>query len=566
MNGVMALLGWYRRGRRRVDRVLNRSRWVRWLLGLPFQPGTTTTPGLVLIQIDGLARIQFERALKKRRMPFLHSLIRRHGYTIHSHYSGLPSSTPAVQAEIMYGVKCAVPAFDFHDVTTGDYRCMFESASAAVLQEGLERGNPAVLQGGSAYCNIYTGGAEEPHFCASRLGWNSIRARLNPLRAAAIVVLYFDAMVRIAALIALELVLTLVDFVLGLGSGFKLRSELFMVPARVVVSIIMREWSTLGAEVDIYRGLPVVQINYLGYDEQSHRRGPSSRYAHWTLKGIDDSIKRLWSATKRGAKRPYHFWIYSDHGQEASIPYHVVAGRPLDVVVKEVLANIGVTAYSPWHRHALSRAGRATWVRDRKPSHPNAFEPAAPDTTSPEPCLTSKGPVAHLYVAGAARDPDRDRIARALVEHANIPVVMARHGSDRALAWTRAGRFMLPEQAADVVGTKHPFPQEIGPDLVSLMHHSHAGNFILLGWRQDGSPISFPDEYGAHAGPGYRETHGFALLPPDAPLRTNGRDYLRPMDLREAVLRVRPPVPPETEFEPHIPAPDFNHATTRTHV
>ncbi len=527
--------------------MFNRSRWVRWLLTLPYEQASPESPGLVLIQIDGLARIQFERALKKGRMPFMHELMRSHGYKLHSHYSGLPSSTPAVQAEIMYGVECAVPAFDFHDVRTGAYRCMFESESASLMEDVLERQGQPLLAGGSAYCDIYTGGADESHFCASRLGWNSIRARLNPLRAAAIVVLYFDAIIRIAGLIVLELFLTLFDFFRGTMSGFRMKSELFMVPARVVVSIVMREWSTLGAEVDIVRGLPVVQINYLGYDEQSHRRGPSSRYAHWTLKGIDDSIRRLSVASWRGSRRPYRLWIYSDHGQESVIPYAVFTGRSLVAAVKEELATLGITAYAPWERHTAHGPGRASWMRAKHRGE-TVEGPAAPsdDSSSPEPTLTSKGPIAHLYVAEAASDPERDTIARALVGHAQIPAVVARDGRDRAVAWTREGRFELPEQTARVLGDKHPFPEAVARDLVCLAQSANAGTLMLLGWRPDDKPLSFPDEYGSHAGPGYHETHGFALLPADAPIAWQGRDYMRPADLRNAALRVRPPIEQST--------------------
>ena len=67
--------------------------------------------------------------------------------------------------------------------------------------------------------------------------------------------------------------------------------------------------------MDISRGLPIIHINFLGYDEQSHRRGPHSRFAHWTLKGIDDAIARLWRAANHAAWRHYEVWVYSDHGQ-----------------------------------------------------------------------------------------------------------------------------------------------------------------------------------------------------------------------------------------------------------
>jgi hypothetical protein len=61
---------------------------------------------------------------------------------------------------------------------------------------------------------------------------------------------------------------------------------------------------------------------------------------------------------------------------------------------------------------------------------------------------------------------------------------------------------------------------------------------IILGWRPEGRPLSFVIENGAHAGPGYEETRGFALLPADAPLKRQGRRYLRGTDLRDAAQRL----------------------------
>jgi hypothetical protein len=95
----------------------------------------------------------------------------------------------------------------------------------------------------------------------------------------------------------------------------------------------MRELSVIGAKIDINRGLPIVHVNFLGYDEQSHRRGPHSRFAHWTLKGIDDAIKRLWRAADRSLWRHYDVWIYSDHGQVTSLPYQQQQGQTIDEAV-----------------------------------------------------------------------------------------------------------------------------------------------------------------------------------------------------------------------------------------
>src|SRR5438128_2787410 len=98
-----------RQGRRR----LSRSEWAIRHLGLTPSEGTSESPGLLLIQIDGFSRTQLERAMVRGRTPFLRRLVQTNGYDVHTFYPGLPSTTPAVQAELFYGVHAAVPAFSF---------------------------------------------------------------------------------------------------------------------------------------------------------------------------------------------------------------------------------------------------------------------------------------------------------------------------------------------------------------------------------------------------------------------------------------------------------------------
>ena len=96
---------------------------------------------------------------------------------------------------------------------------------------------------------------------------------------------------------------------------------------------------------------------------------------------------------------------------------------------------------------------------------------------------------------------------------------------------------MLPGDAGEILGKDHPFLKEAACDLVALCHHPSAGKIIISGWCQGKKIITFASENGCHAGYGPEETRGFALLPPDAPLRLQGRVYLRPLDIREAALR-----------------------------
>ncbi|MFN2308883.1 MAG: hypothetical protein ABR553_03960, partial [Gammaproteobacteria bacterium] len=205
---------------RRLRRDLSRSVWLSRLLRLPVSEGAPTRPGLILLQIDGLSQAQFERALERKELPFLKRLIRREHYRVHTHYSGLPSTTPAVQAELFYGVKAAVPAFAFRDHVTGQVVRMYEPEAAARIEtQQNDAGTQALLQGGSVYLANFTGGADETHFCPSSMGWGPALRGANPLVLLAFLLSNFYSFVRIAALLVLELGLSLVDFVRGLVDG-----------------------------------------------------------------------------------------------------------------------------------------------------------------------------------------------------------------------------------------------------------------------------------------------------------------------------------------------------------
>jgi endonuclease/exonuclease/phosphatase family metal-dependent hydrolase len=104
-------------------------------------------------------------------------------------------------------------------------------------------------------------------------------------------------------------------------------------------------------------------------------------------------------------------------------------------------------------------------------------------------------------------------------------------------AFSSHGRFALPQDAAKVLGADHPFLHDAAADLAALCHHPDAGSFVVCGWTIDGTPQSFVLEHGAHAGPGPEETRGFCMLPCDAPVEAGEKGYLRPLDLRAAVLQ-----------------------------
>ena len=548
------MLGRIESSLRRLRRRLSRSVWLARLLKLPASEGAPSRPGLVIIQIDGLSHAQLKVALRRGEMPFLRRLLRREHYRLHVHYSGLPATTPAVQAELFYGVKAAVPAFSFRDHESGQLIRMYEPDAAGRVEALQETdGQAALLEGGSAYADALTGGAAESHFCPSAIGWGPALRAANPLVVLAFLLSNLYSFARVAVLLVVELGLALVDFVRGLVRGHDVIKEMKFVPTRVAISILLRELCVIGGKIDVGRGLPIVHLNFIGYDEQSHRRGPRSLFAHWTLKGIDDAVARLWRAAHRSAWRHYEVWVYSDHGQDEVRAFEQVQGYDLEAAAAAACRE-SASAEPGLGREEGIQTQRVRILGGERIQRLFAVLGINDEIADErQPVVAGLGPVGHIYLPSHLKGRGRERVAAELVRRHGVPLVLSVEASGRLRAFTADAEFRLPQDAAELFGAQHPFLEPLTEDLPRLCRHPDAGDLVVLGWRDGVGPLTFARENGAHGGLSPEETRGFALIPQDAPLGEGGRGYLRPSDLRRAALRYlgrRRPAPQRRAVKP----------------
>jgi len=525
---------------RKIRHTLSRSEWLIRILGLQKRSVANTKPGLVIMQIDGLSYSQFQAALKHKRLPFIQKLLLKEHYHLHDLYSGTPSNTPAVQAELFYGVKTAVPAFSFKSQNSDDIVQMNRYQAAYDVEQRLKEQGEPLLEGGSSYSNIYQGGALEANFCSSSLGWSGVMNMASGFSIGAFILLNLYSFIRVLVLMLFEFILAFVDFFRGIIARRDLLRELQFVPTRVAISILLRELVTIGAKLDIARGLPIIHLNFLGYDEQSHRRGPSSKFAHWSLKGIDDAIGRIWRASKSSTLREYDVWIYSDHGQQEAIPYH----RRNGIMVTEAINNVFVSHFNQSTTHCQTESLgfgvqtlRAKYLgggimQKLLPYHQDPQN--QPVTTSEGASgvrVTAMGPMGSIYSAISLSYEKREEIALALISEAKIPLVFASISHTQVKAWSDKGQYFLPKDAAKVFGAQHPFLHEVTQDIIRLCQHPEAGDLMISGWSIENPYCTFTIENGSHGGPGPEETHAFALLPSDTSLPVLNSGCLRPLDL-----------------------------------
>lgn len=515
------------------QKILSRTQWFLKLLNLPSCSLDETEPGFILVQVDGLAYTQMKKALQKNRLPFIRRLIQKRNYSLKQFYSGLPSSTPAVQGELFFGIKSGVPAFEFIDRKKGERFVMFYPDSAKHVSEILESQGETLLKGGTSYSNIYAGGADEARYCVETMDLESILKSVSPVKIILILFFHIGKIFRILTYAVIEWGLAVTDFVRGVVERKNVFKELKFIPTRILVCIILRELIRFRVKMDVTRGVRIIHANFVGYDEQAHRRGPDSAFAHWTLKGIDDAIKDIYRTAMRSECRNYRFIVYSDHGQESVQTYEGRYGIPLNKAVRETWmdADIDSLDESPKvnddNNYDNRYRTRGLFYKNR-----NYRQKQSEMTVQSENIqTTTMGPIGHIYLPFSVPNEEKERFAENLVKKANIPQVFFVK-LDRVFAVNQNGIFNLSKESQKVLGKDHPFLKWTADDLQNICRHPNAGDLIISGWLPGHAPLSFNIENGAHGGPGREETRGFVLLPGEFGTKATA---LRPLDLRRII-------------------------------
>ena len=430
---------------RAIDRLVRRLR----LGGAPER----TRRRLLIVQIDGLSHVVLERALATGRMPFLKRMLRHRGYRLEPMTVGLPTSTPAFQMAAMYGVRPDIPGFHYYDRERRADIHFPRPGHAALVEARQAAGRRGIVQGGSTYGCVFTGGAENNLFSFARLTRPS-----GPSVLAA-----FSPFVVLSWVCAKSLLRT------GLELG-RAVTRFFMHPAearrgwrwltiKIGFSVWVRGFFTLAVSRDLYAGVPAVYVNYLDYDVAAHAFGPRSRRALLSLRRVDRAIRQLERVLRRVPEHRYDLYVLADHGQAPCRPYLAVSGgRRFERWIFEQLLE-APTAAAP---NSNQRSGLVRGIRARRREAPGVFqrflnyleedflrrtEPEAHQQDGVR--VISAGPNAFLYVLGITAPLDAEALEHRfpglpmqLSQSPGVGFVLAR-SKGRPLCFWRGERYRL---------------------------------------------------------------------------------------------------------------------------
>src|SRR5690242_8518649 len=136
------------------------DRWSRWMRLVP-PPAEPPRRRFLIVQIDGLSRALLDRALARDSLRGLRRLLVSGRLARRDLSVGLPSSTPAFQAAIMYGGRPDIPGFHFYDKRAGRELHFPRRGVADLVERRHADGRAGILEGGACYGCVFTGGAAD---------------------------------------------------------------------------------------------------------------------------------------------------------------------------------------------------------------------------------------------------------------------------------------------------------------------------------------------------------------------------------------------------------------------
>ena len=505
---------------------------------------------ILLLHLDGVGRAQLEHALEHGYAPTLRAMLERGPYRLSPCRSGAPTSTPAFQAGLLYGVGHDIPGYTWFDKRRGSEVRMDRGEDARLLEEELARSGNPLLRGGSVYCSIFSGGALSRRWALS--GWNEelcaedfgmeelSRAPLLPQArdVAAAAMVHSATAGRIASALGLDLASGVIETARWVRHVGSLQHEPKFLFHRVLTECLFAEFAANSCVIDIARGIPIVYACFIGYDEYAHRRGPFSRMALLKLWELDRMLGRIFAAAAALPELNYEIYLFSDHGQVATRPAELVLGESLG---EHLLAD-GRTAGSETVAfggagggEAAAVAARARWLRRVSAALPGALGKAAlawarhvakgldaahPARADGPLLVVPAGDIAHVYstcVASPLRESEiRARHPGLLERCARSPAVgFTLLRGDKGPLALRGDRRLDLDRAQDALAMAH----EVGHPLAAvyardLLAMRSAGDVVLLGTAAPcGETVAFPFEFGSHGGLAPGELDTFMIHP-----------------------------------------------------
>src|SRR5215467_3040619 len=299
-------------------------------------------PGIVFLEIDGLALPVLQRAMRDGSAPELARWLEDGTHRLVEWEPDLSSQTGASQAGILLGSNDDIPAFRWVEKETGRLMTCSAPADCEEIERRHATGNGLLTAGGASRGNLFSGEAGEVILTVSRLG----EERRPNAGYRAFFANGFNV-TRVLVLFGWEVCIEVVAALQQVRRGVRPRGHRggrypFL---RAVMCVIVRDLVVFGVLTDMMRGRPAVYATFASYDEVAHHSGLERSDTLEALRKLDQQVGRIDRAC-RYASRPYYIVVLSDHGQTQGATFKQRNGYGLDDLVERSLESGKVSDFS----------------------------------------------------------------------------------------------------------------------------------------------------------------------------------------------------------------------------
>ena len=505
-------------------------------------PVGSEVPGVLFLEIDGLAHDVLHRALSDGSAPNLAAWLRGGSHRLRRWETDWSSQTGACQAGLLHGDNDDMPAFRWWEKDRDRAIVTNHPRDAEEIERRHSNGRGLLHADGASRANILSGDA--PH---SMLTMSTALRRRRPIGRD-----YAAYFARPYA-VARTLVLVIAEVARERRAArSQVRDDVRPRIARSRSYALVRAWATVvqrdlqvAAVVgDVLAGRPVIYTTFLAYDEVAHHSGIERHDALAVLRDLDRQIARIASACAE-APRPYRLVVLSDHGQSQGETFRDRYGGTLEDLVRSACEPESTIAAEWGDEDALSYlsagltevarddtvAARTVRVATRGHSADGVVSLDPDDRREIEESRGDGVPELSVMASGCLglisfpREPGRVTLERlealypqllpALRDHPGVGFVLVRSERLGAIAVGKGGTRFLDEDRVEGEDPLAPFGPHAAEHLRRTDGFPHCADLMLNStfWPEFGEVAAFEELVGSHGGMGGTQSYPFVLHP-----------------------------------------------------
>jgi uncharacterized membrane protein YvlD (DUF360 family) len=474
---------------------------------------STDVPGIVFLEIDGLALPVLRRAMRDGNAPNMARWLGDNSHRLVEWETDLSSQTGASQAGILLGSNEDISAFRWVEKETATLMTCSAPPDCAEIERRRATGIGLLADGGASRGNLLSGEAEDVILTVSRM---EEEKRSNPGYRAFLA--NGDNVTRTLVLFVWEVILEWTSALRAIRRDVQPRGHRGGIYPlmRGALCVFVRDLIVSGVLTDMMRGRPAVYATFSSYDEVAHHSGLERADTLEALRKLDDHFGQVERA-RRYAPRPYEVVVLSDHGQTQGATFKQRNGYGLDELVERSLARGGNVEGIAGGDEQNSMVGHAfteaTGKEQKRPKN---------DVSDRDVVVLGSGNLGLIYLMEERRrltleelEARHPQLLPALREHPHVGWLLVRSSEHGAVALGARGAHYLADGRVEGEDPLAPFSPHAPQHLLRTDGFEHVAD-IMVGSFYDpdlDEGCAFEELISFHGGIGGFQTRAFILYP-----------------------------------------------------